>query len=130
MYNSGAWTNSSVNLINANAGFAGPLDIGIDSFAPTVRAFNGDIDEVAIFNKSFTSAQIAQLLSVATGTTVVPPVDPVPIVSINTSGASLQITWTGTLLESTNLLGPWVVNNGTSPLLVTPVGQKFYRSQF
>lgn len=131
LYNSGAWTNASVDLVNANAGFAGPLDIGIDSFDPMARAFNGDIDEVAIFNKSLTSAQIAQLLSVATGTTVVPPVDAPPTVSIQKSGANVQITWTGTLLQSTNLSGPWTTNTaGSSPLTVVPSEpQTFYRSK-
>lgn len=131
MYNANSWTNASVDLVNANASFAGPLDIGTDTQDPMARSFTGNIDEVAIFNKSLTPVQIAQLLSAATGTTVVPPVNVLPTISIQSSGASLQITWTGTLLESTNVSGPWVTNStGTSPLIITPAGpQKFYRSK-
>jgi hypothetical protein len=41
----------------------------------------------------------------------------------------LKLQWSpGTLLEATNLTGPWVTNTAQSPYLVTPTGaQKFFR---
>ena len=45
------------------------------------------------------------------------------------SGGSLQLSWSnGTLLQATNVTGPWITNNAASPLTVTPTGSKmFYR---
>ena len=42
---------------------------------------------------------------------------------------NLQLTWpTGTLLETSNLAGPWVTNTNTPPYTFRPTGpQKFYR---
>jgi hypothetical protein len=47
------------------------------------------------------------------------------------AGNQLQIVWPyGTLLETTNLAGPWTTNANSSPYLVTPTGgQRFYRVQ-
>jgi len=44
---------------------------------------------------------------------------------------NLLLTWPyGTLLEATNVTGPWATNTQASPLTVTPNGpQKFYRVQ-
>jgi len=45
------------------------------------------------------------------------------------SGGSFQLQWTaGTLLEATNLTGPWTTNSATSPYTVVPTApRKFYR---
>jgi hypothetical protein len=47
------------------------------------------------------------------------------------SGGQFQLTWSqGTLLEATNVLGPWITNAATSPYTVTPTGpRKFFRVQ-
>jgi len=58
-----------------------------------------------------------------------PPPSPV----IRGSGSNLQISWTfGTLLQSTNLAGPWTTNSSTpSTLSIPPAGpQMFFRVQF
>jgi hypothetical protein len=51
--------------------------------------------------------------------------------SFQFSGSSLKLSWSpGTLLEATNLMGPWTTNNATSPFTVTPTEpEKFYRVQ-
>jgi hypothetical protein len=59
---------------------------------------------------------------------------PEPInVVISRSGSSVQLTWPyGTLLQATNLTGPWAVNRNASPpsYTITPTGpQMFYRVQ-
>lgn len=45
------------------------------------------------------------------------------------AGGQFQLQWSqGTLLEATNLLGPWTTNAAASPFTITPSGpQKFYR---
>ena len=64
------------------------------------------------------------------GTVTFPVAAPVSI-SLQMSGANLQLTWPqGTLLESSNVLGPWTTNVATSPFTVSPTNaQKFYRLQ-
>ena len=54
----------------------------------------------------------------------------VPLSFTPATGGQFQIQWTGqgTLLESTNIAGPWTTNTSSSPVLVTPSGpQKFYK---
>lgn len=54
-----------------------------------------------------------------------------PPISIQSSGPNLQLTWAyGTLLQATNVTGPWTTNNAASPYTVTPTGpQMFFRVQ-
>jgi hypothetical protein len=59
---------------------------------------------------------------------------PEPInITFSRSGSSLQLTWPyGTLLQATNVTGPWTVNGNALPpsYTVTPTGpQMFYRVQ-
>ena len=56
-----SWTN---NVANINAAFTNAASIGNDS-GYTTRHFTGAMDEVAIYNRSFTAAQISGLLSAA-----------------------------------------------------------------
>jgi hypothetical protein len=54
-------------------------------------------------------------------------------VGIQQNGSQLTLTWpNGTLLEATNLLGPWITNGSSSPYVFTPSAttpQKFFRVQ-
>ncbi len=123
--NANGQTNVTLVGTYANAAFASPLDFGTDTQAPSARGFNGSIDEVAIFKRSLSSFDIAQLYAVGSG-------GPVPAsISIKGSGANAVLTWTGTLLQSANVNGPWVTNSAAvSPLTIAPVGpQMFYRAQ-
>jgi hypothetical protein len=49
--------------------------------------------------------------------------------SIQITNSQLELQWSpGTLLEATNLTGPWITNTASSPYLVTPSGaQMFFR---
>ena len=51
------------------------------------------------------------------------------LLNLQNSGANMVLTWqAGTLLEATNLTGPWVTNNATSPYTYAPTAsQKFYQ---
>ncbi|MGH7941164.1 MAG: LamG domain-containing protein, partial [Limisphaerales bacterium] len=105
--------------------FGNHWHIGNDAAsADPTRTFNGIIDEVAIYAHSLTPAQIQQLYSVgATG--VAGPIE----ITIERSGPNVILNWpTGTLLEATNLAGPWTTDGATAPYTVAPSGsQKFYR---
>ena len=66
--------------------------------------------------------------AVASASYVINGSQPVNI-TLQMSGANLQLTWPqGTLLQATNLTGPWVTNLATSPYLVSPTNSRmFYR---
>jgi len=55
-----------------------------------------------------------------------------PTLGVTRSGSSLVLTWSvgSTLLQATNLLGPWTTNVNASPYTITPTGpQMFFRTQ-
>ena len=86
------------------------------------QPLTGDLDEVALFNRALTPAEVANLAPV-----VIPPV-----VSIARSGADAVVTWdAGSLLEATNVTGPWTINpTATSPYTVPATNNTlFFRAQ-
>ncbi|HEY4417609.1 MAG TPA: LamG-like jellyroll fold domain-containing protein [Verrucomicrobiae bacterium] len=108
--------NASVNNVMPFSGITG---IGLDPFSSSGRNFSGVIDEVAVFNQVLSPSQIAGLYQV--GAKLISAWD----------GNNLNLSWTaGTLLQSTNLLGPWTTNGNSSPFIVDPKTngpQMFYR---
>jgi hypothetical protein len=72
--------------------------------------------------------------SITTGSgsiTVLGNAPPPVTIGVSFSGGNLTLNWSqGTLLEATNVYGPWVTNGAASPYTVVPVGpQKFFRVQ-
>jgi hypothetical protein len=63
--------------------------------------------------------------------TVIGSAPPPVTINVSFSGGNLTLTWSqGTLLEATNVYGPWVTNGAPSPYTVAPTGpQKFFRVQ-
>jgi hypothetical protein len=116
--------NGSTNLVMP---FNSPEYIGSDPAGASFGAenFTGTIGAVAIFNQTLTSNQLQTLYNAATG--VLPPVN----LQIAVVGTQVQVTWPmGSLLQATNLKGPWTTNYlASSPYLVTPTGSgsMFYR---
>jgi hypothetical protein len=55
----------------------------------------------------------------------------VPPPTIGFSGTNLQVSWPyGTLLQTTNLAGPWTTNSAASPYTIVPnTPQMFFRTQ-
>jgi hypothetical protein len=80
---------------------------------------------------SLTVSNIFGLSATSTRTDAVVVTAPAPVtVYLTPSGANLQLTWSsGTLLEATNVTGPWVTNlTATSPFVVSPTNaQMFFR---
>jgi hypothetical protein len=100
------------------------VSIGSRAAAKTSTSFTnqflGAIDEVAIFNYALSSSQVQALYAAA----------PVPVVRASVSGGSSVITYTGTLLSSTNVNGPFAsVAGATSPYPMPAAGPiNFYRT--
>jgi len=110
-------------LAQPNQAFAGNGTIGTDTFASTARVFNGVLDEVAVFNYALTPAQIQQLYQNGHELAQVQ-------IEMQLIGGNLNLNWPqGTLFQSTNLFGPWlVVPNAVSPYSILPTnGSMFYR---
>ena len=82
--------------------------------------FSGTIDEVAIFNRALTAAQVQALYAAA----------PVPGLQMGPAGGGWVIDYTGTLQSSANVSGPYApVPGAASPYNVTSAGpQMFYRA--
>ncbi|HEY1786512.1 MAG TPA: LamG-like jellyroll fold domain-containing protein [Verrucomicrobiae bacterium] len=81
------------------------------------------IAHVAVFNQALTSAQVNGLYN---GSYVLGP----QTLHIAPAGSSAVLTWqTGTLLQSTNILGPWTTNSlATSPYTVPETNKaSFFR---
>lgn len=104
--------------------FSNPEYIGSDpNGGPNgSQNFNGIIDSVAVFNQTMTSNQLGTLFSAALG---IPPSPQISII-----GSDIDLTWpAGTLLQATNLTGPWTTNTlATSPYTIAPTGgSMFYK---
>jgi hypothetical protein len=98
--------------------------LGADTVSLPSRILQGKLDEVAVFDYTLSSAQIAQLYSTAlTG-------HPVTL-SVQRSGGSLLLSWLyGTLLAAPSVNGPWKPVSAAAPpsSTVTPSAvQMFYR---
>jgi len=103
----------------------GPTTIGADTLSVPGSVFNGKMDEVAVFNYTLSPAQIGALYSIAV---LGGPIT----LSCQTVGTNLVLSWPhGTLLQATNLAGPWITNNAaTSPYPLVPTEpQMFYRAK-
>ncbi len=84
--------------------------------------FNGTMDDVAIYNYALDSAQVRADYQAATVVT--------PTISLTEVGNQLVIKYTGTLLSSPKVTGPYTpVTSATSPYTVTASeAQNFYRT--
>jgi len=87
------------------------------------RRWNGLIDELMIFNRALSPSEVNALYLGEPGNVTL---------SITPSGNNVVVTWSsGTLLESTNITGPWSTNSAATSPFTAPVDspQKFYRVQ-
>ena len=81
----------------------------------------GYLADVRVYNYPLSPSEVQTLFN--------PSYVPSVTLGFGFSGGSLTLNWpNGTLLQATNLTGPWVTNNAPSPLTVTPTGPRmFYR---
>jgi hypothetical protein len=75
-------------------------------------------------NAAANSMQVGEIELLGTAATT-----PSVTLSLQSTGGQLQLQWSqGSLLEATNLAGPWTTNTATSPYVVVPTEpQKFFR---
>jgi hypothetical protein len=103
--------------------------IGDDATGTTgARTFPGTIADVSVFLSALSSSQISALYD--SGLQITPPPTSVPLTFARGSSGSFTLTWSqGSLLQSTNVVGPWTTNSAaTSPFTVSPTGPRmFYR---
>ncbi len=86
--------------------------------------FEGDVDEVAVYDKVLTPEQV--VLHFLSGS----PVVAAPELSVNRQGGDLILTWTSGTLESADTVnGTWTtVTDAASPMTVSPAGTaRFFR---
>jgi hypothetical protein len=109
------------DIANSAQAFAGTGTIGTDKYSPVARVFNGLMDEVEVYNYALAPAQIQQLYANGHELSQV-------LVGAQPSGTTLNLSWSqGTLLQSTNLAGPWLrAANTASPFTVTPTNAAEY----
>ncbi len=82
--------------------------------------------------KTVAGTNYYNLSNPATGSINLAPTPPAVTVGITNAGNGVfQLAWPqGTLLEATNVVGPWTTNLAASPYFITnPVGNKFFRVQ-
>jgi hypothetical protein len=129
VFNANGQSSATNAVANAVQSFSGGFALGADpqTQAPPTRVFNGEMDEVAIFNYSLSASQLSQLYSASQVYT--------PTISVSrseTNATDVTITYIGTLLSSTNVTGLYTTNSvdGASSPYTTPAtnAQQFYRS--
>ena len=96
--------------------------------------FGDNVYVVGTFIATATTQQISIGLAGGTGyisSVIVRALTGPPSPVIQQSGSNLQVNWSiGTLLQATNLTGPWITNAAPTPLTVAPTGSKmFFRVQ-
>jgi hypothetical protein len=109
------------NTIGVPAGDGLDVWIGGSPDYGTQRLLSGRIAHAAIFTQALSASQILALYnagSIAPGVTL----------NLAPAGAGgLTLTWSqGTLLQSTNVAGPWTTNTAASPYTVVPTNSQMY----
>jgi hypothetical protein len=87
---------------------------------------------VALYNTALSESQLQAMFGAAVGMTgSFPPVFiGNPVITTGPNGSQFVLTWSfGTLLQATNVLGPWTTNPATSPytVIVSNAPQQFYK---
>jgi hypothetical protein len=129
MFNTNAECAATNTLAHTSDVFGNNWRIGKDDSSATddgSRTFSGSIDEVAVFNRSLTGAQLRQLY--VSGKVGVPGT-----LTITQSGGNVILNWPqGMLLQADNVHGPWTPVTGypLPPYTVPPGGtMQFFRVQ-
>jgi hypothetical protein len=100
------------------------FDSGVDD---GTRVFPGDISSVSVYLAALSGNQIVTLADIGLGITPPPPAVTVDIAKSQSVPGSLTLTWSqGTLVQTTNLAGPWTTNAATSPYVIAPTNSHMY----
>ncbi len=123
VYNASSQASATNAIPHSAEPWPGQITLGADPNNDINRTFNGRIDEVAIFNRALSPAEILNLYN-GVG---VPNVS----LTIDRTGVNTVLSWLqGTLLEATNVTGPWATITFATPPChtnATTEVKKFYR---
>ncbi len=113
----------AMNTVGVPSGSDSAVWIGGSPDYGTARLLSGSVAHVAIFTNALSPAHISALY--ALGSDKTPKLGLIPL----SSGRGLELMWSGgTLLQATNVGGPWAPNTSSSPSLVdTTKEQMFFR---
>jgi hypothetical protein len=106
--------------------------IGANPDTTPNRAWNGEIDDIAIWGRVLSAAEVATLYYGGTGTPIssLSGLSAPVVVSIGTNpDGSITVTWTGSgvLEAAASVSGPWqTVTGATSPYTFTPEEQALF----
>ncbi|HEY4415648.1 MAG TPA: LamG-like jellyroll fold domain-containing protein [Verrucomicrobiae bacterium] len=128
LYNTNTRSSFTGTHSQSPATFSGETRIADDNAGP--REFTGQMAQVAVFNYALSPGQIAEVYTNGGVALPVLPTD-ANLTLAPQAGGGFQLNWSqGTLLESTNVTGPWTTNAAASPYTIPTTGsQKFYRIQ-
>jgi hypothetical protein len=91
------------------------------------RTFPGNISSVSVYLSALSSNQVVTLADLGFGITPPPPNVTLQISSSKSQPGSLTLNWSqGTLLQSTNVTGPWTTNVNVSPYTVAPTNSRMF----
>ena len=135
VFNANGWSSATNSVPNAIQSFFGGFSLGADPQPSTLpgRIFNGEMDEVAVFNYPLSSSQLNQLFFAATNIVSSVITTPTKIV-FSVSANQLTLSWpadhTGWQLQAqTNSLSVgistnWVdvANSSTTNQVIIPIG--------
>jgi hypothetical protein len=115
------WTNDPI--AQDTEAFGAALHVGEDDVSTTGgRTFPGEISSVSVYLSALSTEQLLTQYDVGVGAQ--------PPVQVNIAPAaskSLTLSWSsGTLLQATNLGGPWTTNTATSPYNISPTNSHMF----
>jgi len=121
-------TNNVVTNDSEEFGVAWHIADDADNGNVGTRTFPGSISSVAVYLSALSRNQIVTLADIGFGITPPPPQVTVDIARSSVTPGSLTLTWSqGTLLQATNLAGPWTTNTTAgSPYTVAPTNAQMF----
>ena len=109
------------NTVTALAGSGYDVWIGGSPDYGNGRLLPGNIAHAAVFSQALSAAQVRSIYQAASN------VPAVSLTIIPSGNGQLTLKWfEGTLLQSTNVSGPWVTNTATSPYPLAPGQSQMY----
>ncbi len=114
---------TATNTVTQPSGSSLDLWIGGAPDYSTSRLLPGSIAQVAVFTNALAATEVQTLFDAAS---IAPPIT-FESSSATAAAGTFVLTWPqGTLLETTNLAGPWITNTTTSPCTVSPTNAHMY----
>jgi hypothetical protein len=116
---------SATNVITHDSEtFGVAYHIGDDKYGNYVgeRTFPGSIADVSVYLSALSGSQLTALYNAGVGIG-----QPVTLYIVPSGAGSNTLYWSqGTLLQSTNVAGPWITNTAASPYIFAPTNSMMF----